>query len=73
MEEKVETVRWMIATHPHVCCECQAEIWAGMKFAHYVEVLAVLATGKRPRFPHDYCEECGHLLEDSLTTTEAVS
>jgi hypothetical protein len=72
MTDRIEPVRWLIASHPHTCCECGVEIWTGTRFAHYVEILAAESTGLRPRYPHDYCAECGRLLEDSLTTTEMV-
>jgi hypothetical protein len=73
MKETIEPVRWMMASGSHICCECGEEIWLGMRFAHYVEILARDACGKSRRVPHDYCAECGQLLEDSLTTTETVS
>lgn len=70
--ERIEPVRWLTASHPHICCECGAEIWKGQRFAHYVEILAPDCYGRRARMPHNYCVECGQLLEDSLTTTEQV-
>jgi hypothetical protein len=72
-KEKTEPVRWVIAGHPHACCECGAPISRGEKFAHWVEILAGDSYGKHARVPRDYCEPCGRLLEDSLTTTEMVS
>jgi hypothetical protein len=72
MKERIEPVRWMMASRPHTCCECGEGIWVGMRFAHYVEILAANSYGRHARIPHDYCAECGELLEDSLTTTEAA-
>ena len=73
MTEKLERVHWMMASRPHTCCECGEDILPGMRFAHWIEVLAKDCYGKQLRVPHDYCAECGRLLEDSLTTTETVS
>jgi hypothetical protein len=72
-KEKAEPVRWVIAGHPHACCEIGAPISRGEKFAHWIEILAPDEFKRRAHVPHDYCEPCGHLLEDSLTTTEMVS
>jgi DNA-directed RNA polymerase subunit RPC12/RpoP len=72
MTKPIGPVLWLMASHPHRCAECGEKIWTGERFAHYVEILAVDCYGRHARMPHDYCAECGHLLEDSLTTTEAV-
>lgn len=73
MSDEREGVRWIVAVLPHVCTECGAQIPVGAKFARYAEILAANSFGRHARILRDHCEECGRLLEDSLTTTEAVS
>ena len=71
MKDEAKRVHWMMASHSHKCHECGEEILRGIRFAHYTDILAPY-NGCSERIPYDYCEECGHLLEDSLTTTETV-
>jgi len=64
-------VHW-IALHPeHICDECGAEIRWDELMAAWFEVASAWPYPSR-RIKRHYCEECGHLLEDSLTTTETL-
>jgi hypothetical protein len=62
-------VRWVRSSAFNECSECFDRIWPGESFARYTEETAanVLTNIKRV-----YCRECGHLLEDSLATTETL-
>lgn len=71
MTDEAKRVHWRTAGLPHRCHECDAAIQPGTRFAHYVDILAPY-NGRSEKLPYDFCEECGHFLEDSLTTTEAV-
>jgi hypothetical protein len=66
-------VRWKTAAHPHACSECGGEIVAGETIALWDEIdVAPRCLNEPLRHTHTLrvlCEGCGHLLEDSLTTT----
>jgi hypothetical protein len=63
-------IRWKQAQRPHHCAECACEIFVGDTIAIYDEACGVGLSF--PPFHRIYCELCGHLLEDSLTTTEML-
>ena len=58
---------WITARHPRLCDEDGAEILAGDRMAIYGDE-AVHFPLKHSHTTRHYCEPCGHLLEDSLTT-----
>jgi hypothetical protein len=67
-------IHWKTVQVPHSCHECGAPILPGDRMAAWTEV-TVHSWGNHPTHDHIhrvYCVECGHLLEDSLTTTENV-
>jgi hypothetical protein len=69
-------VTWITTDHPRVCNECRQSIYAGDRIAVYDDEsisAASLTVLKRVHIKRIYCEECGHLLEDSLTTTESLA
>lgn len=54
-----------------LCDECAAPIWPGNAIVVYVERY-VTRRGQEAFVTRHYCGDCGKLLEDSLTTTEAI-
>jgi hypothetical protein len=69
----VADVVWSTAPAICVCSECAEYILPGNRMAIYDEVLAPdVLTGEKKIIERVYCEDCGHLLEDSLTTTETL-
>lgn len=64
-------VIWIMARIHHLCEECEEQIQPGDPMAVYDDI-SVNSWGKHLHTKRHYCEECGHLLEDSLTTTEAM-
>lgn len=70
VREQRTGVTWASARIADICDECFDPIRPGQTVAIYDDEYV------RPNQPHGhikrtYCETCGKLLEDSLTTTEA--
>jgi hypothetical protein len=71
----VETgVRWSMLHGTHKCDDCHTVVLPGERMATYDDVTVSSRSWKIPP-DHDhkilhFCEPCGKLLEDSLTTTE---
>jgi hypothetical protein len=65
---KLAGLRWLLSVTPRSCEECAEPILYGERMAIYDDV-ALESWGKRTHTMRHYCESCGHLLEDSLTTT----
>lgn len=59
-----------IAKLADICDECCDPIWPGNNIVIYVERY-IHGAGKEAFVTRHYCADCGKLLEDSLTTTEA--
>jgi RNase P subunit RPR2 len=53
-----------------VCDECSDPIWPGDAMVIYVERSFTGYTGREMFISRHYCDRCGKLLDDSLTTTE---
>ena len=73
MSRPVNGVRWSMLHGTYKCAECAEIILPGERMATWDDV----TVGKAGPPRHDctrrhYCEGCGELLEDSLTTTEMV-
>jgi len=69
-------VVWVTARHAHSCDECTAEIHAGESMAIYNDVFVIrngINGSDHLSITRHYCLQCGYLLEDSLTTTEALN
>jgi hypothetical protein len=62
---------WRQSPYSHYCVECGGAIMRGDREAVYNDVFVTGTFPLRHHIKRIYCEECGHLLEDSLTTTEA--
>ncbi len=75
MSTAVTSVKWAPAPGYRECDECNRVILPGEPLATWIEVFAGKrsfgAFIQRDRIKREYCEDCGKLLEDSLTTTEA--
>lgn len=55
-----------------ICEECSDPIRPGNALVIYVErYISHYPPGQEKFITRHYCEDCGKLLEDSLTTTEA--
>jgi hypothetical protein len=65
-------VEWKNARHAHSCDECTAEIVPGDRMAIYDDVYLGPDGSEHLSVTRIYCEDCGHLLEDSLTITEVT-
>jgi hypothetical protein len=70
MRAKDNAVRWEPAHELTPCSECGEFILVGQPMAIWMEVTAADIYGHRDRIQRHYCEDDGHLLEDSLSTTE---
>jgi hypothetical protein len=64
-------LHWAKAQHAHPCSECDGDVLAGDRIAIYDDVASQWPF-KPVHVRRIYCEDCGHLLEDSLITTEAA-
>ena len=63
-------VTWGKAINVGRCAECSVRFAVGDRVAGYTEQ-GLTQEGRTLRLRRRYCEPCGHLLEDSLTTTES--
>jgi len=71
-ETKARTgVRWSESQNVYLCDECNGLIQPGDRMARWTEE-GLGSYGFPFHINRRYCEDCGQLLEDSLTTTEAV-
>jgi hypothetical protein len=64
-------VAWVEARIAEICDECFDPIRPGDAMALYDDVAHEGYTGSPTHTRRTYCQSCGRLLEDSLTTTEA--
>ncbi len=71
MKADVMPVRWEPAHELTPCSECRELILVGQRMATYMDK-GVEGYGHHFEIKRHYCEDCGKLLEDSLTTTEAI-
>jgi RNase P subunit RPR2 len=63
----------IIARIAEICDECTAAIWPGDSMVVYDDIASHDGRDGSPlHIKRHYCDACGKLLEDSLTTTEAV-
>lgn len=53
------------------CAECSVRFAVDAPIAHYTETGLHGMPPRNMRLRRRYCEPCGRLLEDSLTTTDA--
>ena len=65
-------VRWITAHRSHRCHECRDAILAGDRMGVWDDVTVGFWGLWHNHTIRRYCEDCGHLLEDSLTTTETA-
>jgi len=68
---KIAGLTWDLARHSRLCDEDGAEILAGDRMAIYDDE-SVHFPLKHEHTRRHCCEDCGKLLEDSLTTTESL-
>ncbi len=71
MIDSANPVLWTRSLHSRLCDECREGILPGDPMAIYDDD-AIVDYGNHLRTTRHYCEDCGHLLEDSLTTLEMV-
>lgn len=64
---RASVVHWHTATVVLGCSECGEVAYPGERYVTYLDRCVNGPTTKRT-----YCDGCGKLLEDSLTTTEEV-
>jgi hypothetical protein len=70
IHDGIAQLRWAVAKTAEICEECSALIWPGDRVALYTNISTV-AYGRQRRARAPFCQDCGALLEDSMTTTEA--
>jgi len=63
-------VRWLTSQNVYLCDECNELIQPGDRMARWTEVCVNDTSTAHFHIKRRYCADCGHLLEDSLTTTE---
>lgn len=70
MTAPVSNPRWVTAERACLCQECYDLVRTGDRMAIYIDRGIQGHNAARFQIRRHYCEPCGRLLEDSLTTTE---